>query len=89
MRRIRQRSGGGEIVDPVELWLGGVRVVAAEEEVDVVRATGAEGLGEFGAHEGGDFEWGEVGGVAHAVELDVGLDVFCELHCGHSISIDS
>lgn len=71
---------GGEVVDPVELGFVGPGVVAAEEEVDGVGVSGAEGFGEFGAHEGADFVGGEVGAVAHAVELDVGLDVFCELH---------
>ena len=72
-------SAGGEVVYPVELGLFRARVEAAEEEVYGVWGSRAEGFGEFAADEGGDFVGGEVGGVAHAVELDVGLDVFCEL----------
>ena len=58
------------------------RVEAAEEEVHVVGFARAEGGGEFAADEVGDCGGGEVDAVAHAIELGVGLDVFCKLDCG-------
>lgn len=51
MRGVRDRSAGGEVVDPVELRLGGIGVVAAEKEVDGVGISAAERFGELGADE--------------------------------------
>merc|ERR1712093_601688 len=73
---------GGErrwVVEPVERGARGDGVEAAEEEVHVVGFATAERGGEFAADEVGDCRGGEVDAVAHAVELGVGLDVFCEL----------
>lgn len=56
-------------------------VVARDEQVDVVGLPRAKGPSEFATDEVGDGGWGElpVAVVAHAVELDIGLDVFGKL----------
>ena len=74
----RQR---GQVVDPIQARLVGERVHTAEQQVDLVGFPAAEGAGDFAAHEGRDGAGAEGAAVAHAVELDVGLDVFCELDC--------
>ena len=73
-----------QVVYPVELGLVLLVVEAAEKEVDCVWVAGAERFGEFRADEGGDFVWRKLRTIAFAVELDVGLDVFCELDWGRS-----
>ena len=74
----------GEVVDPVEFGLFAVRVEAAEQQVDSVGRSRAERFGEFAADERGGLVGWERGAVAHCVELDVGLDVFCELNYASS-----
>lgn len=79
MCSIRERGEGREVVAPVEARLIVDGVVAAEQEVDVVRLPGTEGFCKLGADKGGRGRGREVGVVAHAVELDICLDVLCEL----------
>lgn len=78
---VGERRTGRQVVDPEELGLVGNGVVAAEEEIDRVGIARAEGFGEFGAHKRGSFGGSETIGIAHAVQLDVGLHVFGELDC--------
>ncbi len=55
---------------------------ASQKKVDVIWLLGSQRGRELAADEVRHGGWGEVGLVAHRVELGVGLDVVCELDCG-------
>ena len=77
---VRALGARGQVVDPVQLRLALDGVEAAQQQVDVVGVARAQGLGQLAAHEGRDLVGRQVRGVAHAVELDVGLDVLGEVN---------
>ena len=53
---------------------------ASQQQVHRVRFLGPQTLGQLSADEARDGRGSQIGVVAHRVELDVGLDVFGELH---------
>ncbi len=86
MSSIRERRQRRQVVEPVERGAVCDGVDAAEEEVDVVGLARPQGGGELTANKVRDGRGGEVDVVAHAVELGVGLDVFCELDWRQEVS---
>ena len=77
---IRHLRRARKIVQPVQTRLLGDGIDAAEQQVDRVRMFRAQRAGELAADERRQRGRAQLGLVAHAVEGDVGLDEFGELH---------